>query len=441
MQRFSSYIRCMKSIVALFGFLFSLAACAQQSIPLQEVTRIETVLASDSMQGRKAGTVFNNNAAAFIAAEFKKAGLTPLQGNSFLQPFQMLQANVVTADATINGNTFTSAQVIPVSMQPALHITDSSGYAVEQIKSGENIRSRVRSIRTMPGNKLVFIDTSFAKLFPQFVSFNQPLFADAVAEAQKQNTIYILGAAPAGAFTIDAQLRIDTMLLNNVVGVLPGKTRKSEQVLFSAHYDHLGIEEPQDGDSIYNGANDDASGTTAVIVLANHFKKLNNNARTLVFAAFTAEELGGFGSQYFSKQLAADSVVAMYNIEMIGTESKWGRNSAYITGFDKSSMGTILQKSLSGTAFKFYPDPYPEQDLFYRSDNATLARLGVPAHTLSTSKMDSEPNYHRASDEVKTLDLKNMTQIIKAIARSAASMISGKETPTRVQSDSLRSSK
>ena len=78
----------------------------------------------------------------------------------------------------------------------------------------------------------------------------------------------------------------------------------------------------------------------------------------------------------------------MFNIEMIGTESKWGKNAAYITGFEKTNMGEILQNNLKGSAFSFYPDPYPSQNLFYRSDNATLARLGVPAHTISTAKMD-----------------------------------------------------
>ena len=83
--------------------------------------------------------------------------------------------------------------------------------------------------------------------------------------------------------------------------------------------------------------------------------------------------------------------------------------------------------------FKFEPDPYPAQNLFYRSDNATLAALGVPAHTISTSKMDSEPNYHKQSDEIETLDMANMTEIIKAIALSSKSIISGKDTPLRVE--------
>jgi len=125
--------------------------------------------------------------------------------------------------------------------------------------------------------------------------------------------------------------------------------------------------------------------------------------------------------------------VAMFNIEMIGTESKWGKNSAYITGYDKSDMGEIAARNLQGTGFTFYPDPYPNQQLFYRSDNATLARLGVPAHSISTSKMDNEPHYHKLSDQVETLDLANMTEIIKAIAISSKSIIAGKETPARVK--------
>jgi len=128
----------------------------------------------------------------------------------------------------------------------------------------------------------------------------------------------------------------------------------------------------------------------------------------------------------------------MFNIEMIGTDSKWGSNSAYITGYEKTNMGEILQKNLEGSQFKFYPDPYPDQQLFYRSDNATLARLGVPAHTISTSKMDSEKFYHTQEDEFETLDMANMTEIIKAIAISSTSIVAGKDTPTRVDTKQLR---
>ena len=226
--------------------------------------------------------------------------------------------------------------------------------------------------------------------------------------------------------------------LTNVVGILPGKTRKEEYVIFSAHYDHLGVGKPINGDSIYNGANDDASGVTAVIMLAKYFKALGNNERTIVFAAFTGEEMGGLGSQYFSKQFDPKQVIAMFNIEMIGTESKWGKNSAYMTGYEKTDMGKILQNNLKGTSFTFYPDPYPEQDLFYRSDNATLARLGVPAHTISTSKMDSEKYYHSVDDEIENLDFNNMAAIIRAIAESSKTIVDGRDSPARVNTKDLR---
>ena len=218
---------------------------------------------------------------------------------------------------------------------------------------------------------------------------------------------------------------------NNVVGFLPGKSKPDEFVIFSAHFDHLGLAESGE-DKVYNGANDDASGVTAVIALAQYFTQKANNERSVLFVLFTAEEVGGFGSAHFAKQINPDQVSAMFNIEMIGTQSHWGVDSAYITGFEKSDFGPILQQNLADSPFRFYPDPYPAEQLFYRSDNAQLAKLGVPAHTISTSKMDAEPNYHRASDEVSTLDLENMTRVIRAIALSATGIISGQQTPTRV---------
>lgn len=220
--------------------------------------------------------------------------------------------------------------------------------------------------------------------------------------------------------------------LFNVAGVIPGKSKAKELVVFSGHYDHLGIVKTDGKDSIANGADDDASGITAVIALAKYYKALNNNERTLIFIAFTAEEIGGFGSMHFSKKLNPDDVVAMFNIEMIGKESKFGKNAAFITGFNKSDFGSILQKNLKGTEFAFHPDPYIRQNLFYRSDNATLAALGVPAHTISTDQIDTDQFYHTVKDEYSTLDPENILATIKAIAQSASSIINGIDTPTRI---------
>src|SRR5690606_22831015 len=133
----------------------------------------------------------------------------------------------------------------------------------------------------------------------------------------------------------------------NVIGYLPGNRKPNEYVVFSAHYDHIGIGKPNEaGDSIFNGANDNAAGTTAIMMLADYFKAIGGNERSILFVAFTGEESGGFGSRYFSSRIKPEDVVAMFNIEMVGTESKWGKNSAYITGFEKSDFGIILQKNI-----------------------------------------------------------------------------------------------
>jgi Zn-dependent M28 family amino/carboxypeptidase len=223
------------------------------------------------------------------------------------------------------------------------------------------------------------------------------------------------------------------MFAKNIVGILPGKSRADEYIIFSAHYDHIGIEKAVDGDSIANGADDDASGVTAVISLAQYFKKLNNNERTLVFVAFSAEEIGGFGSKAFAHHFKPEKIMAMFNIEMIGKDSKFGENSAFITGFEKSDFGTILQKNVAGTNFKFYPDPYPEQDLFYRSDNASLAKLGVPAHTISTDQIDSDQFYHTVNDEVETINIQNLVNTITGIINGSKSIIKGTDTPARIK--------
>jgi Zn-dependent M28 family amino/carboxypeptidase len=220
--------------------------------------------------------------------------------------------------------------------------------------------------------------------------------------------------------------------MTNVIGMIKGKSKPDEFVIFSAHYDHVGVIQPVEGDSIANGADDDASGTTAVIALAKYFGELKDNERSLIFVTFCAEEIGGFGSRHFSQTLDPAKVVAMFNIEMIGKHSKWGVNTAFLTGFEMSNFGTILQKNVEATAFKFNPDPYPEQKLFYRSDNATLAKLGVPAHSISTDEIDKDQFYHTVNDEVETLDLTNMTAVIKGIAVASKTIVSGEDTPTRL---------
>jgi Peptidase family M28 len=427
----------MKKLFLVLGLLttatsFLLAQKAENVINAGEAERIGKVLASDDMRGRRVFTPDIDKAAYFIASEFKQAGLqTWDNSNSYLQSFAMISPKFISASGTLDGQPLEQKNVIVITSQPDFKMDQNSGFEKTVLKAGGNFFREAIKYYQAGKDYIVMVDTSYAKTFPRLAQLKNTLFKS------DKTVIYVLAEKDPSTFSIEAKHEITEQKLANVVGILPGKSKKNEYVIFSGHYDHLGVAKPVNGDSIYNGANDDATGTTAVIMLARYFKALGNNERTVVFAAFTAEEVGGFGSRYFSKQFQPDQVMAMFNIEMIGTESKWGVNSAYITGYEKTDMGQTLQKNLEGTGFTFYPDPYTDQQLFYRSDNATLARLGVPAHTISTSKMDSEPNYHKPSDQIETLDMKNMAMIIKSIALSSASIIAGTDTPSRVNVSEL----
>jgi hypothetical protein len=387
------------------------------------------------MQGRKTFTPGIDKAADFIAAEFAKSNLGFWEGNSnYFQEINMIKTKPLEISGTLDNETLSSGNVAANTTQADMHISSLQGYEIVVVKKEDEWSKTVSPLFEKEKNLLVLVDTAHAARFARLKRFTgNAKFASAVSQ------IFILTTnfSPA-SIHLHVKNELSEQKLKNVLGVIPGKSKKDEYVVFSGHYDHLGIGKPDAiGDSIYNGANDDAAGTTAVMMLAKYFGEVKNNERTLIFVAFTAEEIGGYGSRYFSKQLNPDKVMAMFNIEMIGTPSKWGNNSAFITGYEKSDMGKILQANLAGSKFRFEPDPYPKQNLFYRSDNATLAALGVPAHTISTAKMEeapnNEPNYHRQSDETGTLDMNNMAEIIKAIAISCTSIVNGKDTPTRVE--------
>ena len=220
--------------------------------------------------------------------------------------------------------------------------------------------------------------------------------------------------------------------LFNVIGVLEGKSKKDEYVVVSAHYDHLGMKNDGIGDQIFNGADDDASGVSAVLTLAKYFAKMGTNERTVLFVAFTAEEMGMLGSKYFGEGIDPSKYVAGINIEMIGKESKFGPKTAWLTGFERSDFGKIIQKNLEGTDYTLYPDPYINYNLFFRSDNASLARLGIPSHTFSTGPIDADIHYHQVTDEVETLNMEVITETIRAIALGTETIINVIDTPSRV---------
>ncbi len=423
-------------VIALVAFtVHGFGQNVDKIIKQKVVKRIIKTLSADDMQGRATFTPGIEKAAQFIESEYKKTGLLPMAGNTgYRQNFSMIRTSPARSEVTINGIKIPADSVAIIS-STSFSWTNLSDAEVVVLPPDADLQRDYRKYSTSGKKQIVIVDPKFGPFFKRLQTFargGRPAFKDSPAPAQVP-VVFIIGKFDAiKSFSINHEVKKEELPLFNIAGIIPGKTKPDEYVIFSGHYDHLGIIRPMQGDSIANGADDDASGTTAVITLAKYFKKLNNNARTLIFVAFTAEEIGEFGSQYFATTVAPDKVVAMFNIEMIGKASKWGQNAALITGFERSSFGPILQKNLEGTVFKFYPDPYTDQNLFYRSDNASLARVGVPAHTISTDQIDIDKLYHTVKDEFSTLDVGNITSTIKAIALSSRTIVSGQDTPTRV---------
>jgi hypothetical protein len=412
----------------------SFAQDVDKLIKQDDVERIIKTLSADDMQGRATFTPGIEKAAQFIESEYKKIGLQPMEGNSgYRQNFSMIKTVPVKTEVTING-TAIATENVAIAGGVAFSWSKMDDAEVVKVTPDKDLRKEYMSALQSGKNMLLLIDPKFEAMFKRVRGRSAGgSVAFKGTEPKKTALVFVLGTFDdVKSFTVNYEVKSQELPLFNIAGIIPGKTKPNEYVVFSGHYDHLGIIKPMEGDSIANGADDDASGTTAVISLAKYYKKLDNNARTLIFVAFTAEEIGEYGSQYFAKTVDPNKVVAMFNIEMIGKASKFGQNSAFITGFERSDFGPILQKNLEGTSFKFYPDPYPAEDLFYRSDNASLAKVGVPAHTISTDQIDIDKYYHTVKDELSTLDVSNITSTIRAIALSSRSIVSGADTPTRV---------
>jgi hypothetical protein len=427
-------------------FLVALAGLASFQLSAQNIDKVITreytdhlikTLSADDMQGRGTFTPGIDKAATFIESEFKKIGLQPLTGEkSFRQSFSKTRLTPQSTSVVIDGKTIAPENILTVSKSPQVTFNQGNADSFIKLDTTKTFLAQYRVLSRSGKKQVVLVDNKFAADFKRYKSFagrGAMLDDKDLATPAQDAMVFVLGVTDIkGNYNVEVKNKVEKLPLFNVAGMIPGKSKAKELVVFSGHYDHLGIIKTVDGDSIANGADDDASGTTAMIALAKYYKAQKNNERTLIFVAFTAEEIGGFGARYFSEKLNPDDVVAMFNIEMIGKDSKFGKNTAFITGYERSDFGAILQKNLAGTEFTFHPDPYPEQNLFYRSDNATLAALGVPAHTISTDKIDIDKLYHSVKDEYSSLDVENILSTIKAIAKSATSIISGADTPTRI---------
>ena len=200
----------------------------------------------------------------------------------------------------------------------------------------------------------------------------------------------------------------------NVLGILRGRDAKlkDQVILLTAHMDHLGMGTPVNGDRIYHGADDDASGCVAVLQLAEALAHDDPPKRTVIFAFFGSEETGGQGNQYFLDHPPAPlaNIVANLEFEMIGRpDSAVKHDELWLTGYERSDLGPELAKH----GAKLVADPHPRERFFMRSDNFALAKRGVVAHTVSSYGLHQE--YHRPNDDISHIDFVHMEQAIESM--------------------------
>ena len=405
-------------------FLFSQD---NDTISVKEASRIIRYLASDSLKGRGDITLELQTAGLFIGNEFKKNNLLPLPGlPNYYIPFHPAGGDgaVFIMDQLLwNGkksdpNTFMYLHQL-AGNYPDKTLTDFTVMKLDSFFT-ENMLDKFSQDSS---SLLLWTDKkrSGGKVFPKEI--NMPLTGlhrdVLLVYADKAPSMLLLTGFPSQYLTTEY----------NIVGVLPGRSKPNEVIVFSAHYDHVGVGGGE-GDMIFNGANDNASGTTALLLLAQYFSKRNDNERTIMFCAFSGEEQGLLGSTDFTSNINPEKIIAGINIEMIGVP-QYGKNKVFIVGEKYSDLPRVLGAGLKRNGIIVTSEPVASKNLFQRSDNYPFAFKGIPFHTIMASD-DYETCYHQPCDEVRRIDIANMTRIAKAIAASAGPLINGEVTPRRI---------
>ena len=207
---------------------------------------------------------------------------------------------------------------------------------------------------------------------------------------------------------------VDRIVIYNMVGLIGEQDPNKEYIIIGAHLDHLQVKGGYGiKDSIFNGANDNASGCTAVMQIAKDLAKKEYNKNVLV-VLFSAEELGLLGSKHLAQKLKEQDfkLAYMINFEMIGKTYTKGKDLVYLTGYDKSDMAKQMNTA-AGKEFINFEAKAKEYDLFNHSDNAPFFEVfNVPCHSISSFDFKNYDYYHQTQDEVKELDIENMAQII-----------------------------
>jgi hypothetical protein len=405
-------------------------------------------LAGPALHGRGSGTEDEHHAAQFIAGKLKLYGLEPAAADN-----QFIQTGTVRSREVIGNSTLTvdvkdaqptvlthGKQIVmsglsqsPVSATlQKLDLNDEKTSA-DDITPGAAVLTKLKPGTTMEDARkvlapyrsgkaaMVIIASSPAaqKMFdalakqppqmPQQVG-TEELPRRAALMIAKQDTFDQLWAQPEGA-TVTLKANISPWKEShtwNVLGRIEGTTAKDQIILLSAHLDHLGVVKGE----TYPGADDDASGTAAVMELARVLAKESKPKRTVIVALWGSEEEGMVGAQYFLQNptFSLKNIVANLEFEMIGRpDSKVKPDELWLTGWDRTNLGPELAQH----GAKLVADPHPAEKFFQRSDNYALAKEGVVAQTVSSFGLHKD--YHQPTDTVANINFQHIDRAIASM--------------------------
>ena len=445
-------------------------------------------IASDALEGRNTPSRGLDIAAEYIAAQFRRAGLEPAGDDGYFQ-----NANWVVAERNMDGfelrihdgkeSISVGRDQISLSLDGALNLSrakiikvdskDAEAIAAlkpEQV-AGKVVITELPDIRREDRSRwreLFEAQTEFkAKMSALKVALvlsvdrlnavgsgaGQGRLIDPESSRELSETtrvplitvhhpqaVNFYDAMKAGGSAADVTLKLPAPVekpvrLRNVIGLLRGSDPelKDTYVLVTAHYDHLGARPGNSGDNIFNGANDDGSGTVSVIELASALATLKERPkRSLVFMTFFGEERGLLGSRYYARHPAfpIERTVADVNLEQVGrTDSDEGPqlSNASMTGFDFSDVGLIFKAAGEMTGVNVYKHARNSDSFFGRSDNQALADRGVPAHTICVAYV--YPDYHGLGDHWDKIDYQNMAKVNRSVALGLVLIANNAQAP------------
>lgn len=441
--------------------LAGLAARAQTdsswTVKPEWVRAHEEFLASDVMAGRGSATRDEQFAATYVASEFVGYGLKPAPGmDGYLQAAEVFSPE-------LDGHATLTAGAVTLEQGRDLRLLISSATTVSGplvvVEAGKPIPAE-----TPKGAVLFGAGQMDVRQMGQFVQAGRRAGAAAMLVADGAGATALMAQwggmtrvplrlaekPPAGSGTNLVALSeaatgqmhelagktvtlavhvVPTSVVRktyNAIGYLPGTDPASGTILLTAHLDHLGIGKPVNGDAIYNGANDDAAGTTAVLELAHALASGPAPRRSVLFVCYGSEEAGELGSEYFGRHspVPLKGLIANLEFEMIGAQDpKMPKDTLLLTGWERSDLGPMLKAH----GAKLGPDPYPEQHFFERSDNYQLALEGVVAHT--AAGYGTVATYHQPDDDLAHLNLEFMTTAIQSLVEPVRWLATSEFTP------------